>query len=353
MMKRFHSITLFRNVLMFERGASPQQFMSSVRYCMVDMVLGSLLHGANAQAQAWSIDTPAQPMAARSGLATTTGLDGLIYAIGGRNSPSTVLGTVETYNPMSNTWTAVASLPTPRGGLAAVTGRNGLIYAIGGNTGGIALKVVETYNTLTHVWTTLPTSQWLKTARSNSAATVGSDGKIYVIGGWNGKTYYNTAEVYDPAAAHPQWKALPAKLNRTRAFLAAATDRNGMIYAVAGESGITHPLVPLTMEVYNPNAVHPQWSFMAGPHTPRWWSAAATGPDGRVYAIGGANLTGALSSVEVCDYTNFAWTPVASLNVPRYALGASMGFDGTSYHLYAVGGMNNVLLPALNTIEQY
>ena len=39
---------------------------------------------------------------------------------------------VDAYNPTTNTWTQVASLPTDRRELAATTGIDGTIYAIGG-----------------------------------------------------------------------------------------------------------------------------------------------------------------------------------------------------------------------------
>jgi N-acetylneuraminic acid mutarotase len=44
------------------------------------------------------------------------------------------LNTVEEYDPVTNTWTTMANMPTPRFGLAAVA-VNGKIYAIGGWAG--------------------------------------------------------------------------------------------------------------------------------------------------------------------------------------------------------------------------
>ncbi len=44
-------------------------------------------------------------------------VNGILYAVGGSNSSSLALGTVEAYNPATDTWTTgLASMPTPRGG---------------------------------------------------------------------------------------------------------------------------------------------------------------------------------------------------------------------------------------------
>ena len=61
-------------------------------------------------------------------------LDGKVYVAGGRfgggfNSERTAA--LEIYDPATNTWTAGASLPSPRGGVAAVEAA-GCLYVIGG-----------------------------------------------------------------------------------------------------------------------------------------------------------------------------------------------------------------------------
>ena len=91
----------------------------------------------------------------RSGLAAVTGPDGRIYAIGGLDilrSPEP-LATVEAYMVATNTWTTVASLPTPRQLLAAAVGPDGRIYALGGaDAAGNPLHTVEAYSIITNTW---------------------------------------------------------------------------------------------------------------------------------------------------------------------------------------------------------
>jgi len=66
---------------------------------------------------------------ARLVLASTV-VNGVIYAIGGEHS-SAVLGTVEAYDPVSDTRTTKASMPTARFALSTSV-VNGIIYAVGG-----------------------------------------------------------------------------------------------------------------------------------------------------------------------------------------------------------------------------
>jgi hypothetical protein len=49
----------------------------------------------------------------RVGSAVARGSDGRIYAFGGRIYP-TFVGTVEAYDPCTDEWTSVKSLPTTR-----------------------------------------------------------------------------------------------------------------------------------------------------------------------------------------------------------------------------------------------
>jgi hypothetical protein len=67
---------------------------------------------------------------ARYGVATSV-VNGVIYAVGGNNGG--FLGTVEAYDPASDTWTTKASMPTVRYLLSASV-VNGVIYAVGGSS---------------------------------------------------------------------------------------------------------------------------------------------------------------------------------------------------------------------------
>ena len=210
----------------------------------------------------------------RTEIAGATGLNGLIYAIGGDSLAGGATNEVDAYNAATNTWTTVASLPTARYCLAAATGTNGLIYAIGGTNGG-ATNEVDAYNPATNTWTTVAN---LPTPRKYHAAATGSDGRIYTIGGDDGNYFTSEVDAYNPATN--AWTTV-ASLPTARATSAVAGS-DGRIYAIGGSQG-SYPFSEV--DAYDP-AIN-TWTAAASLPDGRYSLAAATGPDGRIYAIGG------------------------------------------------------------------
>lgn len=101
--------------------------------------------------------------------------------------------------------------------------------------------VVTQVYTINH-W---PTRAPMPTARKGLAA-VGVGGKIYAIGGFDGTSYLNTVEVYDPNK--DEWFTR-ASMPTARAYLSAVTI-NGYIYAIGGRTA-SEPWVK-TVEMYDP-----------------------------------------------------------------------------------------------------
>jgi N-acetylneuraminic acid mutarotase len=206
---------------------------------------------------------------------------------------------VEAYNPRTNKWTTVAAMATARHGLAAVTGPDGRIYAIGGSGSGVSLNTVEAYNPTTNTWTTVAN---MPTARTYLAAATGPDGRIYVyaMGGFqegNGKRL-NTVEAYNTKTN--TWTTV-ASMPTARNALAAATGRDGRIYAIGGH---TVGGMPNTVEAYNPTTnTTNKWTTVASMPTGRGQLAAATGRDGRIYVIGGGVNVRFLDTVEALSFS--------------------------------------------------
>jgi N-acetylneuraminic acid mutarotase len=157
-------------------------------------------------------------------------------------------------------------------------------------------------------------------------AAVALDGKVYVIGGQNGK-YYNVVERYDPATDIWETKApMPTE----RAWLVAEAV-NGRIYAIGGNNPISGKLG--TVEEYDP--ITDTWTTKSPMPTPR--DDAVSGlVKGKIYVIGGWQDS-ALDAVEEYDPTTDTWTTKPSmiearamassavLNEKIYVFG---GFDG-------------------------
>jgi N-acetylneuraminic acid mutarotase len=194
-------------------------------------------------ASGWMSPAPAPMPTARYTLAAVTGPDGLVYALGGLDKvgvPNPVsLTTVEAYDPANDSWKTtrqLAQMPTPRGNLAAVTHPNGLIYAIGGTNGSELLPTVDAYDPANNVWNAqkpppLPTGLW------PIAAAVDSNGRICVFGGSaENENLHTTVFTYDPTTADAAWQ-LQAPLIVQRFEPAAATGPDGLVYAIGGVFG--------------------------------------------------------------------------------------------------------------------
>jgi N-acetylneuraminic acid mutarotase len=207
-----------------------------------------------------------------------------IYAMGGGNSSGT-LNTVEEYNPATNTWAVRASMPTARLGLGLVAASNGKIYAIGGATDisqSSVLATVEEYDPLTNTWVARSS---MPTARRSFGITVGADGKIYVIGGMNGAGALNTVEAYDPAT--DKWSSR-ASMPTARFSLAAERGSNGKIYAIGGQT-------TAVVEEYDP--LQNTWTARTPMSAARWNIGSAVS-GGRIYIIGGQWLGPAVVSYD-------------------------------------------------------
>jgi N-acetylneuraminic acid mutarotase len=162
-------------------------------------------------------------------------VNGKIYAI--RGSPDYPSGVYWTYcyDPTSDTWTSKAPLPFTRSTDSVAT-LNGKLYAIGGiePTGGwVHCTRVDVYDPATDSWE-LDSIARLSVPRTHlEADTPVVNGRIYVIGGWNGVTALSTVEEYDPATN--SWRTL-APMPTARYGLATAVV-DGNIYAIGGDWG--------------------------------------------------------------------------------------------------------------------
>ena len=167
------------------------------------------------------------PMPEKRGSAVAAAVGDKIYVIGGASTPrgsketaisptsaQVCLGTVEEYDPATNTWRERTPMPTPRNH-AAIGVVDGKIYVIGGRVGaafiGLAsdVSVVEEYDPATDSWGA-PRSR-MPTARSALAAGV-YGGRIYIAGGEYQDPHmmatFRAVEAYDPAT--DTWETLPS-----------------------------------------------------------------------------------------------------------------------------------------------
>jgi hypothetical protein len=229
----------------------------------------------------WTERTPRPSV--RSGFGTAL-VNGIVYVIGGERNVDSV-ATVEAYDPTTDTWTSRTPMPFPRDDFAtAVVGNR--IYVIGGATNTYVprtldiLQSVLEYDPVADSWTTkapMPTPRWFF-----SASQV--NGVIYAVGGGSGPGQAAAVEAFDPATNSWSTKAAlpgPRYYNGTVAL-------GGTLYAIGGEmSGVLLP------EVYAYDPDTNAWSIRAPIPTPRATPAMAV-LGGAIYVVGGdkGNNTG-------------------------------------------------------------
>jgi len=205
---------------------------------------------------AWEYDPAADtwkalaPMPTRRGSPVAVTVGDKILVIGGATTPPNTsetavhpqrphitVGTVEEYDPATNTWRARRPMPTPRNHATAGV-VNGKVYVIGGRVAGAFIgvstnvDVTEEYDPATDTWGAVRAR--MPTPRSAIASGT-YNGKIYVTGG-EGQTgvYMSTfraLEAYDPATN--RWTSL-ANMPVSRHGLAGAVVGN-KLHMVSGD----------------------------------------------------------------------------------------------------------------------
>src|SRR5215831_11181111 len=197
---------------------------------------------------------------------------GKIYAFGGFVYPASgppawaPLDNAWEYDPVADSWKALAAMPTKRGSPVAVTVGD-KIYVIGGATlppgsketavlpgrPHISVGAVEEFDPATNTWrarASMPTPR-------NHATAGAVNGKIYVIGGRVGTSFISSGssnidvvEEYDPAA--DAWGVARARMPSARSAMAGGV-YEGRVYVTGGEGQDAQRMYTFrALEAYDP-----------------------------------------------------------------------------------------------------
>ncbi|MDT3776368.1 kelch repeat-containing protein [Nitrospira sp. MA-1] len=276
---------------------------------------------------AWQTETPAPTK--RTEVAAAT-LNNTIYVVGGFEQPGLsnfinlgITPSLQAYDPATDRWTAKAPMPIGLHhlGIGVVGGK---LYVIGGyKQGGLSVwqpvATVYAYDPAMDTWTErapMPTPR-------GALSVTAHDGKLYAIGGYDGKANSPAVEIYDPQTN--TW-TVRTPLPTPRDHLAAATV-SGKVYAIGGRVNGDYRQNLAVMEVYDP--VTDRWSRAADlPAARSGITAAEVG--GRIYVFGGEKEEGTFRENEAYDPARNVWQTMAPMTTGRHGLGSAV-VDGRIY----------------------
>jgi hypothetical protein len=255
------------------------------------------------------------------------------------------LASVERCDIASGAWREVAPMATARAGFGLCKVSNGEIYAIGGvESDSVALASVECYDPCLDIWSVAPSLP--RPRYGHCACAVGDT--IYVLGGIE-IDEEGREETPDSALKFDcriqiwsEIESMPvANVNAWACVLCSD------IYIFGGktENGMT------TSTTYRFSTETNEWAALAPmPDAKSEYSVCVL--DGLIYTMGGCNVDAdadpiPLSSVHRFDPATNLWSAVASMSVGRVEHGAFV-LDGS---IYAVGGWDGE--QCLTSMERY
>lgn len=279
---------------------------------------GLALFSGGAESKALLTDIKAAPKVttgtlnlAREGHTTTLLQNGKVLVVGGRNG-TVVFNSAEIYDPTTATWNLTPGFANARYGHSTVLLRNGQVMVIGGQGSGY-LDSVELYDPNENAWKPAFSSK-LTTARSRFTATLLNSGRVLVAGGVNASGVLRTAELYDPGTR--VWTPLtgnPAgNLTIGRTEHTATLMNDGRVLVVGGFNGSSSLK---TTEIFEPST-H-RWRRSSDLLIPRRQHTTTLLADGTVLVAGGANGTLAVNAVEIYFPASSRWVTTGTLTIAR------------------------------------
>ncbi|HMP82275.1 MAG TPA: kelch repeat-containing protein, partial [Verrucomicrobiota bacterium] len=257
--------------------------------------------------------------------------NGKVLVAGGEDGYNGHPASAELFDPGTGTWSVTGSLAFPRTFHTSTLLPNGKVLVTGG--GGFGnLTSAELYDPATGTWSITGS---LSTARASHTATLLPNGKVLVAGGSSQSDIYNvffptSTELYDPATG--SWSA-SGNLNLGLASHTATLLSDGKVL-VAGGYGIYS--TSRDAESYDPATG--SWSDAGGLATSREYHTATLLPNGKVLLTGGRGYSGVLDSAELYDPASGSSSLTDSLATTREFHTATLLLNGK----VLIAGGNNL-----------
>jgi N-acetylneuraminic acid mutarotase len=280
------------------------------------MAINAVGHRASAPSSAtdvnWSLTGSLN--VARSGHTATLLRNGKVLVVGGRASKG-ITNTAELYDPVTGTWTLTGSLNLSRVLFTATLLQNGKVLVTGGSTSNAPSNFgvtdsAEVYDPDSGTWTPIAN---LNSTRLWHTATLLRNGKVLVVGGWDGSSILESAELYDPETNtwSPTGSLLGQRYGQTATLL-----QDGRVLVAGGSDDGDLTTALASAELYDPATG--TWSLTGGLNSTRFSHTAILLTSGKVVIVGGYNWPPvSFSGAELYDPVTGAWTYDGHLNEAR------------------------------------
>lgn len=175
-------------------------------------------------------DLTNQPATNRSRHTADKLLDGRVLIAGGNPGGATA----EVFNYVTGMWTSTGNMTATRYDHRArrlAVGTSGNVFIVGGYTGSVYLSSTEMFNPSTMTFTAAAS---MATPRARSSITVRADGKVLAAGGTTtGGTFTNTADLYNPI--DNTWTPVTGTFTTARTSPVGIDLTDGRVIVVGGE----------------------------------------------------------------------------------------------------------------------
>eukprot|EP00929_Paragymnodinium_shiwhaense_P036521 TRINITY_DN19564_c0_g2_i2.p1 TRINITY_DN19564_c0_g2~~TRINITY_DN19564_c0_g2_i2.p1 ORF type:complete len:452 (-),score=98.79 TRINITY_DN19564_c0_g2_i2:109-1464(-) len=193
-----------------------------------------------------------------------------LYVVGGKDDTAPALASAERYSFRTELWEPLPPMRAARYGCAAAA-LEGKLYVVGGHDGRLVLAAAERFDPLTGKWEYVPN---MPTARSRCAAN-SVRGHLYVVGGKSSRHHVTAAERFDPRTGI--WEHLPPMPLAPMSCAAAALD--DALYVVGAAQQRTMAVQKFDFRAHS-------WQTVAAVPKQRFGCAVA-GVNGALYVVGG------------------------------------------------------------------
>jgi len=216
-----------------------------------------------------------------------------------------------------------------------------LIFVVGGWCGKSPTNSVEIHDPSKKVWLhATPTYPKLLERRRAYHAVAEVGGCIYVIGGFDGFTIYNSCDRYNLKSG--TWTSMCGMAKR-RCYVA-VTKSEGKIFAIGGSDEMPSDNRLKSVEVFSPDLN--TWSSLPDMKEQRS-DAGACFMRNSIYVAGGFTGKECVSSVEFYSFDTLQWSVITPMRIPRSGVSVVSYLDG----LVVLGGFDGHT--RLRTVEYY